>query len=1045
MKQKLDAISKNPLLKAAEDYYRLRREGIGFIEQMASNLWTDYNTHDPGITILEALCYAITDLAYRTSWDIQDILAPAPTATAPKQAFFTARDILTVNPVTPDDFRRLLIDLKEVRNAWVYGKQCGCDLTWYAWCDAQKQLTLGYQKPTDLPAETPIASLSARGLYEIWLELEEGVDTQPAIDAAKKLLQQHRNLCEDYCTIKIIDVQNVAVCADVEVTTDADIELIQAKIWLAIEQYFNPPVHFYTLAELMADAIPVEAIFNGPVLNNGFIKADELANATIKTVLRVSDLINLLMDIDGVLAINDLLLTGYDAQGQALSSTSKWLLNVTDNHQPRLYIQRSRFLFFKKGLPFTPRMDEVNDTLIQLRGETERPKTKNTVNDLPVPEGRFRDPQAYTLVQHSLPFAYGVSVYGLPANASVVRKAQAKQLKAYLMVFEQLLSNAYAQLTHTADLFSLDPSVQHSYFVNVLNDEVIKDLKLNKLAGMVETRTEFHHRRNRFLNHLMARFGEQFDEYALLLTDALGQLVALDRLIDDKIAFLNAYPLISHDRGKAFNYRTPYEINNISGIQKRVSLLLGYPALTFTWYITALSNQHYTVKFKLRDNYKKPWFSGKIALSSIAPETVQFQAWRKIITAMSKPSTYAIETDKKGRFRLRSAELKANHSLSFATEKQAQEFRDELISWSGNERAIVVEHLLLRPKFIGDALYPVCADGDCQTCEADPYSFRLTVVMPSWTPAYNTKLDKRQFAERTLLQELPAHLIGKLCWVGDDGFIDPPCNPVVSDITELLLAKDSTTIDKAACDSANACATAIYEKFNKVFYAWYNDDKVADYIQADNLAALPTLFDTIKASDIVACASMLEATLWTEINTLLKDYFNHLVLYGWQFERFEQAWYNWLEHTSDFNWTEQQLQSKLETIFSDNAHNALSKEQLCQQATTILQVYGTKFYQWINNNFNNHTLPDFNTFIAPSNLGLETANYKAGTEALIAAQLQNQYKTYPEVSYRLKIVIELLSKLRNTYPAATLHDCDDGNDENPVRLNNTALGNYRLS
>src|SRR5262245_6541676 len=103
-------IAKQPELPAAADYYRLRRDGIGFIEKLGSRLWTDYNTHDPGITILEALCYAITDLAYRIQWPIQDLLAPAnpsvkPQEPFPNQAFFTAREILTVNPWTGDDFR----------------------------------------------------------------------------------------------------------------------------------------------------------------------------------------------------------------------------------------------------------------------------------------------------------------------------------------------------------------------------------------------------------------------------------------------------------------------------------------------------------------------------------------------------------------------------------------------------------------------------------------------------------------------------------------------------------------------------------------------------------------------------------------------------------------------------------------------------------------------------------------------------------------------------------------------------------------------------
>src|ERR1700720_1506279 len=92
---------KNPVLEPDEDFYRLRREGIGYIQQAGSARWTDYNVHDPGITILEALCYAITDLGYRIDWNIADVLSPKipssdPAQPYPDQAFFTARNILTI-------------------------------------------------------------------------------------------------------------------------------------------------------------------------------------------------------------------------------------------------------------------------------------------------------------------------------------------------------------------------------------------------------------------------------------------------------------------------------------------------------------------------------------------------------------------------------------------------------------------------------------------------------------------------------------------------------------------------------------------------------------------------------------------------------------------------------------------------------------------------------------------------------------------------------------------------------------------------------------
>ncbi|NJM38579.1 MAG: hypothetical protein HC845_12365 [Akkermansiaceae bacterium] len=58
----------------ALNYEELRAEGLAYLEQVVSSLWTDYNIHDPGITLLELLCFGITDIAYRTSFNDRDSL-----------------------------------------------------------------------------------------------------------------------------------------------------------------------------------------------------------------------------------------------------------------------------------------------------------------------------------------------------------------------------------------------------------------------------------------------------------------------------------------------------------------------------------------------------------------------------------------------------------------------------------------------------------------------------------------------------------------------------------------------------------------------------------------------------------------------------------------------------------------------------------------------------------------------------------------------------------------------------------------------------------
>jgi hypothetical protein len=1243
MSQQPVSIPKQPVLKPAEDYYRLRREGIGFIEQMGSRLWTDYNTHDPGITMLEAFCYAITDLAYRSGWDIKDILTPAtppsdPARPYPHQPFFTARHILTINPWTPDDFRRLLIDLDMVRNAWVFCKECACDLHYYAWCE-EDELILSY-RPPQKPNLQPV-KVAPAGLYEILLELETDPElgdlndrkiertlnkfssdgapapvtvevrfpewglenqerwawllgndnafngtggasfdlkivrfgatktydvlTDPLLDAdgrndylrnhwrniffvtfeitlqpggeviaienaairffgspaaknattvsdlqglfldksasglirqyrsklikvaqavadAKQTLHQHRNLDEDYCRIRGVDIEDVAVCADVEVAPDADIERVQAQIWFEIEQYFNPPIRFYTLKELMDAGGPVEEIFNGPALNNGFIKAEELETAGLKTVLRTSDIVNRLMDIEGVIAVNNLILSKYDAEGRIIKGAADpdwhngnatfdadktgaaWLLFMRELHQPRLYHNLSRFLFYKNGLPFLPRPDEAYDTLVQLRGEAERPKIKNAPNDLPIPAGTFRNPEDYFPIQYSFPLTYGVGPDGLPSHASKRRRGQAKQLKAYLMVFEQILGNAFAQIAHTAELFSLNPAVDRTYFIREFSeaviqgyDDIINGLTSADLEEMTETLPEFHDRRNRFLDHMMARFGEQFSEYALLLNNLQGRQVARQRLIEDKIFFLKAYPAISHDRGKAFNYRTlPCAPENAPGLKKRVSLLLGFPDLNFMWAASGAGPVVIT-GFQLLDGNGDLWLEGAGTPIATADNVVKarLKAFREVIVQMVLPGAYQVVAET-GQYRLTIKDKDGNplgrHPVLFKTKAEAQALGDELLAWSAHERAIIVEHLLLRPKFPGDALYPACSDGACKTCgDEDPYSFRLTYVMPGWTAPFNVNLEMRGFADRTIRQETPAHLLAKTCWVGNNGFIEDPCDPVVSDLTNLLMTKGLTDANQRPTETeACACAMAIYTAFSDAFRDWY-EDKTLDYIHPN---ALKTLLETTFNSEVdpsgLTCSTILEAALWTEISALMLQHFQDIALFGWQFERFEDAWCEWLEVNAAFDWTEERLPERVEAILqkgldTNQPNNVPAKGALCQCAQNILGVYGAAFYQWMEENFlAGNSLADFTAFSPPAVSLCQGLTFLPGTGAAIQALLDDRYSAYREVAYRLWIVVNLLSKLRNTYPAATLHDCDDGSDQNPVRLGLTALGSYAL-
>lgn len=1228
MPQPLD---RNPALDPSQDFYRLRREGISHIQGAGSDNWTDYNVHDPGITILEGLCYTLTDLGYRINWPIKDILTPEtpsanPLQPYPNQSFYTARSVLTINPTTTNDFRRVLIDLPGVRDAWLVCKTCACETSYWVFCDASGTLVLQYEEPVEPP--NPAREVHASGLYDVLLELEEDAElgdlndrmvsyssvyhdgdgahpivmelrfpdislldldgwrlfldsdatfadrnaftvellrlgaikgydlfTQSAADqktyiqkqwknvfylslritikssgqtididnaalrvfadaavrndvkpdawralftdtsaagfvaryhrkaratfeavvCAKQALQQHRNLDEDYCLVSGVGIEDVAVCADIELRADADVERVQANIWFQIEQYFSPAIRFRTLEELQDRGQAVEDIFNGPELESGFIEDIDLDHAQLLDMLHGSDLITRLMGIDGVIAVNQLRMTKYDSEGNVVAgaadpvwnngqptydpnrTSAAWLLSISPRHQPRLYLNQSRFLFYKSGLPFAARTDEATDTLNQLLGDAERPKNPNAANDLPIPTGLYRNPEDYFPIQYGFPLTYGIGSAGLPSNAPALRVAQARDLKAYLMVFEQLLGNAMAQLAHTADLFSLDPGVVRTYFVKAFDEAIIKGfdqittgLTPAAVGSLIETLPEFQARRNAFLDHLLARFGEDFNDYALLLTNAAGEAVAQPRLIDSKIAFLRRYPLVSHDRARAFNYRAaPRAPANSPGIKKRISLLLGYPDLNFTWTVAAPTAFAYPVSYTLRDGTGRIWLEGQITVGAADAAAAEQAAYDTLMQRMILADAYTIAPTVGG-YALTLADLAAEaigHGPgSFGTQADAAAERDALLAWSANERLIVVEHLLLRPKFVGDALYPACCDGDCATCgNEDPYSFRLTYVMPGWTEQYTDDLDLRRYAERTIQRETPSHLLGKTCWVGNDGFVENPCDDIIGQLADLLVTQGSTSGNvRPTPEQSCACANALYRACCGLFATWYGDKKFAFLHQDAAQKAIAALLQTAPDVSDGGCTLVFDAALWDQVRGLLVPYFVDIALRGWQFERFEWAWGEWLNANALIDWTEERLVERVEAILTAGLEaQTATAAQLCDCAQQVVSDYGSKFYSWMQGNVLAGKDPGHLTPRLPSAVTLCPAmSFQPGTQTAVEHLLNERYAAYVEPSYWLWAVVTLLANLRNTYPGATLHDCADVSDQNPVRLDSTALGNY---
>lgn len=87
------------------DYATLRQEAIGLTQKLSGKIWTDYNVHDPGVTILEQIVFALTELGYKTGFDVEDYLASFDgNIDYESQALYAPALVMQEFPVTLDEY-----------------------------------------------------------------------------------------------------------------------------------------------------------------------------------------------------------------------------------------------------------------------------------------------------------------------------------------------------------------------------------------------------------------------------------------------------------------------------------------------------------------------------------------------------------------------------------------------------------------------------------------------------------------------------------------------------------------------------------------------------------------------------------------------------------------------------------------------------------------------------------------------------------------------------------------------------------------------------
>ena len=809
------------------DFDFLRSKGIEYIESMGGSLWTDLNVHDPGVTFLETIAYGITDLANRMNLPIEHLIASEDDLDLKRQ-FYQAHEILPSNATTALDYRRLFSDIPGVRNSWIvpYNRSLHVDC---------KNSRIAYSEEVlDIENEINKKKVSIKGLnsiivdYDLTAKKENGdLVTQEWVNEQLKIAYyKNRNLCEDLVEIKEVGVHPIVVCLSAELEKNVDEDLVHAKILNAIEDYFAPGIQHHSLKEMIDRGYRTDQIFEGPFLEKGFIDPKELEKADLRDEVRLSDLVKIIMEIEGVILISDI--TIKDCKSKKTEDEGGWLIPIEAYTKPKLCSTKktdtdgccsvSSFSYVKNILPITINETRVEEHRKKLEDEKIALIALSSKNrKLTTKRGRFMNAGETTTVQNELPETYGISPYGLPSNASEARKSQALQLKAYLSFFDQILASYFSHLSKVKDLLSISTGVVPTYFTQAIND--VKDLDkilddyptdddallAEKLLDDLDNNIE---RRNAILDHLLARFAENFSDYTFLMRELYGS-ISNEMVLYSKEQFLKEYVEFGASRGNGYNvYGDVWDTSNVAGSQKRIARLAGIrnyfrrnlskslveiyvpPASTTGKFMWSVRNNngnkilYSAIGHKSTSIATKELYMAIRNLVNVSIERVN-KAFDEGVSHKQLIDTIVIYQRPDGQYKFNVVDPTRLNSdgeyeiigIFAEWDETAEELRNHIIEIINylkddftEEGMFMVEHIFLLPDVTNDSaqakeFLPICVD-DCEDCCAmDPYSFRVSVVLPGYTQRFSDP-DFRNYLELLIQAELPSHIVPRICWIG---------------------------------------------------------------------------------------------------------------------------------------------------------------------------------------------------------------------------------------------------------------------------------------
>ncbi len=758
-------IRRRPKDEGPLGFWSLRSEGIAGVQALSGERWTDYNLHDPGVTILEQLCYALTGLVYRADFPVADQLAGADgqldfaaLALHPADVAFPCR------PTTARDYRQLLLD--------------------------------GVERAIDASVEPAGADEGApRGVWRAQLRLAHGAhDESGRMERdAIRLLRANRNLGEDFeAEAARVEPRWCELQAEIEIGGPRDAADVLAEVYLFCERWIEAAEPLAGLAALRAAGATLEEAFDRPPVRRGVAAGPGGRGQR----LFIADLMAGLEAVEGVHGVRSLALSvqGHVHRDSVQRQGSGWALRL---RVPEAGAAAGQIVLTRRGSTVQPDPLRVHTRYLDMLA-AERSNQAVPAGSFigPRPRGVHRAPGPHPALQDLFPAVYGINHFGLEPGARRHDQAMAWQLKGYLALFDQVLAHAGEQLAHVRELFTVHGEARQTYWWRMLGEASIPGIThelYTQDAQRIERlvyhgHDDYEERKGRLADYLLSLHGESHPQSTLRQFPGPYTPAELESvLFPSKVARLSDSVRVRRDRAAAFDDSRPSwgEPDNESGLQRRVGLLLAFRQTHTRSLVEAVQRKGLEPTASTSGEHReRPANWQRLALPAAASAGpvprlgafAQRQVSEAALRAGAAADRYGVVPRTGGGVQLflgpdeHGAFWRLGHfEDEAAAAREAAQLRAGLLRMDEEAQGLfVVEHLLLRP--IGDsAAHQQLRDqGVLDDAALD---LRLSVVLPAW-PVRCREPNFRELAAETVLLNTPAHLQARCLWLEWDALRD---------------------------------------------------------------------------------------------------------------------------------------------------------------------------------------------------------------------------------------------------------------------------------